>query len=89
MTGGQGALALSDESAAHAAERAQGARVPVRAAVPLRVMAASAEELLAHETMLALITKVSGGRCVWAQSETREESAAARALKSEPQRSSA
>jgi len=89
MTGGQGALALTDEGAAHAAERAQGIRVPVRTAVPLLVMAASAEELLAHETMLALITKVSGGRCVWALSEAREESAAARALKSEPQRSSA
>src|SRR5499427_10427297 len=62
MTGGQGTLELTDEGSAHAAERAQGIRVPVRTAVPLLVMAASAEELLAHETMLALITKVSGGR---------------------------
>src|SRR5690348_16907970 len=89
MTGGQGALALSDEAPAHAGERAQGARVPLRPAVPLTVTTASAEELLAHETMLALITKVSGGRCVWALSEVRDESAAARAPASEPQRSSA
>jgi DNA polymerase-3 subunit epsilon len=89
MTGGQGALALTDEAPMHSSERAQAARLPMRTAVPLTVTAASAEELLAHETMLALITKVSGGRCVWALSETREEAATGRAPESEPQRSSA
>jgi len=89
MTGGQGALALSDEVAAHGAERAQSVRATVRTAVPLAVTAASAEELSAHEAMLALITKVSGGRCVWALTEARDEAAAARAVGSEPQRSSA
>jgi hypothetical protein len=38
----------------------------VRSAVPLAVVAASAQELAAHEAMLAIITKASGGRCLWA-----------------------
>jgi hypothetical protein len=40
--------------------------VPVRSAVPLAVVVASAQELTAHEAMLAIITKASGGRCLWA-----------------------
>ena len=69
MTGGQAALALIESDAA--ARAADGARshVPVRTAVPLAVIAASAEELQAHEAMLAIITKASGGRCLWALSE--------------------
>jgi len=63
-------------------------RVPLRGAVPLPVLAASAEELQAHEAMLALITKVSGGRCLWATSEARE-APGARLHAGEPQRSSA
>jgi DNA polymerase III subunit epsilon len=67
MTGGQAALELVESAAAgRAADGSRAARVPVRSAVPLAVVAASAEELAAHEAMLAIITKASGGRCLWA-----------------------
>jgi hypothetical protein len=64
-------------------------RVPLRGAVPLPVLAATAEELQAHEAMLALITKASGGRCLWAANEPRDASGARLQQASEPQRSSA
>ncbi|TLY72305.1 MAG: DNA polymerase III subunit epsilon [Gammaproteobacteria bacterium] len=78
MTGGQSALA----------DGTRPARVPLRAAVPLPVLAATAEELQAHEAMLALITKASGGRCLWATPEPRE-APGARQQAPKPQRSSA
>lgn len=80
MTGGQAALALMDaDTIARAAEAAGTARSPVRLAVPLPVIAASADELQAHEAMLAIIAKASGGRCLWsaAAGELREGDAAA------------
>jgi DNA polymerase III subunit epsilon len=84
MTGGQGALALSEhEMPAHVVA---GTRAPLRIAVPLTVQAASAAELEAHEVMLAVIAKASGGRCLWPVGEVRH-SAASCTL--EPQRSSA
>ena len=90
MTGGQGALALADHDAApRTADGTRPARVPVRTALPLPVLAASAEELQAHEAMLALITKVSGGRCLWAATEAREAPGARLPQAPEPQRSSA
>jgi DNA polymerase III subunit epsilon len=65
MTGGQAALELvASDAAARTSERA--VRVPVRSAVPLMVVTASATELTAHEAMLAIITKASGGYCLWA-----------------------
>ncbi|HEY2340790.1 MAG TPA: DNA polymerase III subunit epsilon [Steroidobacteraceae bacterium] len=73
MTGGQGALALSeaDESAhAHASQRP--ARMPVRLAVALPVTVATPDEIAAHEVMLAVISKASGGRVLWAALEVRE-----------------
>src|ERR1700676_3075490 len=70
MTGGQGALALADHDAApRAADGTRPARTPARTAVPLPVLVASAEELQAHEAMLALITRVSGGRCLCGRTE--------------------
>jgi DNA polymerase III subunit epsilon len=88
MTGGQTALALMDvDPPARTGEGARLARQPVRTAVPLPIIAASAEELEAHEAMLAIILKASGGRCLWAVSEVREVAGAERA--GEPQRSSA
>jgi DNA polymerase-3 subunit epsilon len=90
MTGGQGALALADhDEPPRAADGTRPARVPLRAAVALPVLAASAEELQAHEAMLALITKVSGGRCLWAATEPREAPGARLPQAPEPQRSSA
>jgi DNA polymerase III subunit epsilon len=66
MTGGQGALALS-ESAASANSPSGGRPRPtlVRTEVPLHVMMATEEEILAHESMLTLIAKASGGKCLW------------------------
>lgn len=88
MTGGQAALALMESDVV--ARDADGARirVPVRAATPLAVIGANPEELAAHEAMLAMITKASGGRCVWAASDARE-AAAEVARAAPPQRSSA
>ena len=66
MTGGQAALELIEsDTAARAADGSRAPRVPVRTAVPLPVLSASAVELAAHEAMLAIITKASGGRCLW------------------------
>jgi len=66
MTGGQGALALSEADApVHAPGAARAARAPLRLTVALPVPAASAEELAAHEVMLAVIAKASGGRVLW------------------------
>jgi DNA polymerase III subunit epsilon len=67
MPGGQAALELVEsDAAARAADGRRAVRVPVRSAVPLVVVMASAAELAAHEAMLAILTKASGGRCLWA-----------------------
>ena len=63
MTGGQGALVLDDKAAA-----AGVAAVAARAARPvgtLLVRRANRDELQAHQTMLELLDKKSGGKCVW------------------------
>jgi DNA polymerase-3 subunit epsilon len=66
MTGGQGALALAEAAGStHAAEGARPARELVRAGLELIVLPASDEETRAHESMLALIARASGGRCLW------------------------
>jgi DNA polymerase-3 subunit epsilon len=66
MTGGQGALALSEaESPLRIADGARPARALVRSGLTLSVPAATAEEARAHESMLALIARLSGGRCLW------------------------
>ena len=67
MTGGQATLELSGSVARSAAEE----RTVARPAVPLKVVAASAEEIRAHEQMLALIGKSSGGRCLWGAPRTQ------------------
>ncbi|HEY3784819.1 MAG TPA: DNA polymerase III subunit epsilon [Steroidobacteraceae bacterium] len=68
MTGGQGALALSDVAAMPgSAETARTVRALVRPTVPLVVIGASAEELAAHAAMLQIISKASGGACLWLQ----------------------
>ena len=66
MTGGQVGLELAESQApAHAAIGGQSVRVPVRTDIPLVVIMASEEEASAHEAMLAIIAKASGGRCLW------------------------
>jgi DNA polymerase-3 subunit epsilon len=73
MTGGQGALALSEaDGPAHAHARERPARMPLRLAVALPVPLATADEIAAHEVMLAVIAKASGGRVLWAALEVRE-----------------
>lgn len=66
MTGGQVGLALDDASAgAHAATAGGQVRALLRPAVPLIVIAATAEEMTAHDSMLQIIAKASKGRCLW------------------------
>lgn len=66
MTGGQGALALAEVAGPmRSAEGARPARTLVRTGLALLVLEASEEEARAHESMLALIAKLSGGRCLW------------------------
>jgi len=65
MTGGQGALALTESVSGSAVAGAGQIRALVRPPAPLRVIAASEPELRAHREMLALIAKASGGRCLW------------------------
>jgi DNA polymerase-3 subunit epsilon len=66
MTGGQGALALTEAAGStRAAEGARPARELVRTGLTLIVIAATEEESRAHESMLALIGRSSGGRCLW------------------------
>ncbi|MGH8171371.1 MAG: DNA polymerase III subunit epsilon [Steroidobacteraceae bacterium] len=65
MTGGQGALALTAGAAGAAALGSRQVRALVRPPAPLRVVAATEQELRAHRDMLVLIAKSSGGRCLW------------------------
>src|SRR5271167_4660122 len=65
MTGGQANLILSGESDASAA-RVHLARTRRSAeSARIAVVAASAQELEAHEHVLSLLDKASGGRTVW------------------------
>jgi DNA polymerase III subunit epsilon len=89
MSGGQGTLALVEAEAPARAAEGTRAGAPVRTTLPLVVLAASAEELQAHEVMLALIARASGGRCHWAGGEVREGLASAPRPEFEPQLSSA
>lgn len=77
MTGGQGALALMDSDAnVRDGGESTAVRALARGAEILHVVPADAAELSAHEAMLALIDRASGGRCVWLAGEAaarREE----------------
>ena len=90
MTGGQGALALSEaDEPAHAQNSVRTVRPPLRLAVALPVPAASPEELAAHEVMLAVIARASGGRVLWAVLEPRDAAPPSPQRQDAPQRSSA
>jgi len=66
MTGGQAALSWGEgANAGHAAVDAQIRRHVERPAGALRILQPSQEELGAHEALLQLIAKASGGRCLW------------------------
>jgi DNA polymerase-3 subunit epsilon len=65
MTGGQGALALGESAVPQRALEGQPARVLVRIETPLAVVRATEDEWRAHEALLDVIAKASGGRCLW------------------------
>lgn len=66
MTGGQAALALGEAVPASPGSAAGAAvRVLVPAGVRLRIVRPCAEEIEAHERMLDLIERASGGKCLW------------------------
>jgi DNA polymerase-3 subunit epsilon len=66
MTGGQATLALAEvATAGGATDGARTVRALVRPPVPLVVISASAQEIEAHAAMLAIISKASGGKCLW------------------------
>lgn len=65
MTGGQSSLLLDAASSARSADGSRTVRALVRPPVPLRVLAATDQELHDHTTLLEAIAKASGGRCVW------------------------
>jgi DNA polymerase-3 subunit epsilon len=66
MTGGQGALALTEAAATGAsADGSHTVRALIRPSEPLRVVAATEQEIAAHVAMLAIIAKASGGKCLW------------------------
>ena len=76
MTGGQGALTLDDRAAAAAQAMASSTRA-VRPAGELVVRRASEFELVAHEGLLKLLDKASGGKTAWRRFEPADEPAVA------------
>jgi DNA polymerase-3 subunit epsilon len=70
MTGGQGALIL-DEEAPQPGHQASTRRA-VRPAGELRVLRATAEERAAHDALLQVLDKASGGKTAWRTFEPRE-----------------
>ena len=64
MTGGQGALTL-DDKCDRRGRRPGRRRKAVRPAGTLVVLRATEDELQAHETMLKLLDKKSGGKTAW------------------------
>jgi DNA polymerase-3 subunit epsilon len=71
MTGGQAALfhEVGDSASSQASQSGLGANGGIRRLdanrAPMRVISASAEELEAHQKLLAIIDKKSGGKCLW------------------------
>lgn len=78
MTGGQADLALGDAAIMRSSETGRLVRALVRPPVPLRIVVASTEELQAHELMLGIIAKASGGRCLWQHGAEMTEKNASR-----------
>jgi DNA polymerase-3 subunit epsilon len=76
MTGGQVALRLGENGAARSSEAGAAGRALLRPATGLRVIAATADEELAHQAFLELIGKSSKGHCLWQQLETATPPAA-------------
>lgn len=78
MTGGQSALALTEADGTQRFADGRGLTRPlVRTELTLPVLAPSDEEARAHESMLALIARSSGGRCLWPAGEMHTAAAGA------------
>ena len=69
MTGGQVALRLGESGSAQHRDEGVMARSLSRPATALRVVAATADEELAHQAFLELLAKASKGRCLWQKLE--------------------
>ncbi len=70
MTGGQGALTLDDDlSIAHADQSATARHASRPEAGSLLVRRASPAEIAAHEALLSLLDKASGGKTAWRRFE--------------------
>jgi DNA polymerase-3 subunit epsilon len=66
MTGGQVGLALAESSnSSRPASEWEAAPALIRTGMPLSVLLATEEEARAHESMLNIIAKASGGKCLW------------------------
>jgi DNA polymerase III, epsilon subunit (EC 2.7.7.7) len=69
MTGGQTALILGEETETRLQETFEPVAAAVRAVGALKVVRANEEELAAHDRILAIIDKVSGGKTLWKRQE--------------------
>jgi DNA polymerase III subunit epsilon len=65
MTGGQANLTLSAGADAARSRARQAAPASAGAAVRIQVIRAAEDEMAAHEQILALLDKASGGKTVW------------------------
>ena len=74
MTGGQGALTLDDRATSTQAETS--ARRAARPAGVLVVRRATTDELVAHEAMLQILDRKSGGKAAWRKFEPAPEATA-------------
>ncbi len=68
MTGGQGALALAESGSSRSTDSSGSVRALIRPSIPLVVVSPNEAEMQAHEAMLAIIGKASGGKCLWSES---------------------
>jgi hypothetical protein len=66
---------MDSEPDVRSADGSPAVRAPVRGAEIVHVVCADDAELTAHEAMLALIDKASGGRCVWLAAEAARAAA--------------
>ena len=72
MTGGQTALVLGEVTELHVSVSHEQAAA-ARPRGVLRVVRASNDELAAHERILQVIDKMSGGKTVWRREDAREQ----------------
>ncbi len=72
MTGGQTALVLGETTETRLHITFEPAPLLSRPAGRLRVVRATEEELSAHDRVMAMIDKISGGKAVWGERQTAD-----------------